>query len=269
MPRIRTIKPEFPQSESIGRLSRDARLLFIQLWTIADDAGRFRASSRALASLLYPFDDDARKLMDRWIEELEKENCVRRFEHEGSTYGEIPNWLKHQKIDRPSPSRLPAFDEASRAIASPRVPLVDGPRTLDLGPRPSFKIIRDEDFERWYEGYPRKVGRGEAQRAFKAAISKTSLEELTAGLDRYKRSKPSDQAWCHPATWLNGERWLDQEVEIDRSRGNGKPIRSDDPAYSFGPQLSEYRAPREPAPKVRPRGGEEGITGRADDSNGH
>jgi hypothetical protein len=35
--RIRSIKPEFPQSESVGRLSRDARLLFVQLWTICDE----------------------------------------------------------------------------------------------------------------------------------------------------------------------------------------------------------------------------------------
>jgi hypothetical protein len=71
MGRIRTIKPEFPQSQSVGRLSRDARLLFILLWTIADDAGRARASSRMLASLLYPYDDDVPKLIEGWLQELE------------------------------------------------------------------------------------------------------------------------------------------------------------------------------------------------------
>ena len=45
MGRIRTIKPEFPQSESMGRVSRDARLTFILLWTMADDAGRLRSCS--------------------------------------------------------------------------------------------------------------------------------------------------------------------------------------------------------------------------------
>ena len=49
MARIRTIKPEFPQSESMGRVSRDARLLFVQLWCICDDHGRTRAASRMLA----------------------------------------------------------------------------------------------------------------------------------------------------------------------------------------------------------------------------
>ena len=61
MARIRTIKPEFPHSESMGRVSREARLCFILLWTIADDAGRLRGNSRMLASLLYPYDDDAKK----------------------------------------------------------------------------------------------------------------------------------------------------------------------------------------------------------------
>jgi len=125
MARIRTIKPEFPQSDSIGKVSREARLLFIQLWTIADDVGRARASSRVLASILYPFDEDARGLIEVWLVELEREELIRRYEVDGTQYLDIPKWLKHQKIDRPSKSRLPAF------VASPR----EGSRALDAGPR--------------------------------------------------------------------------------------------------------------------------------------
>lgn len=120
MARIRTIKPEFPQSESIGRLSRDARLLFILLWTVADDEGRCRAASRMLASLLYPYDQDAGSLMDGWIEELERENCLDRYSASGNTFIQIRNWLNHQKIDKPSPSKIPPFDESSRILANPR-----------------------------------------------------------------------------------------------------------------------------------------------------
>src|ERR1700733_14301805 len=116
MARIRTIKPEFPQSETIGKLSRDARLLFIQLWTLADDAGRARAASRMLASLLYPYDDDAPSLIDGWLNELEKKNCIRRYEIGGSLYLEIVNWLKHQKIERASASKIPSSNEDSRAF---------------------------------------------------------------------------------------------------------------------------------------------------------
>ena len=74
MARIRTVKPEFPHSESMGRVSRDARLTFIMLWTIADDSGRLRGNSRMLASLLFPYDDDAPHLIDAWLDELDRES---------------------------------------------------------------------------------------------------------------------------------------------------------------------------------------------------
>lgn len=136
MARIRTIKPEFPQSESMGRVSRDARLLFVQLWTICDDSGKARAASRMLSSLLFPYDDDAPKLIDEWLCELESEGCLTRYSVDGDTYLQVNKWLKHQKIDKPSASRLPQFVEASRKVAKPREPSCSDlvPRTLDLVP---------------------------------------------------------------------------------------------------------------------------------------
>jgi hypothetical protein len=109
MARIRCIKPEFPHSESMGRVSRDARLAFILLWTIADDAGRLRGNSRMLASLLYPYDSDAPRLIDRWLGELEAEGCVIRYIIDGNQYLEVRNWLSHQRIDRPTPSKIPSL----------------------------------------------------------------------------------------------------------------------------------------------------------------
>lgn len=134
MARIRTIKPEFVESESVGKLSRDARLLFILLWTFVDDAGRARASSRLLASRLYPYDDDAAKKMGGWLEELELGGHIRLYEVEGDKYLDIPKWLKHQKIDHASQSRIPEFREPSRDFASDAETIA--PHTLDLGPVP-------------------------------------------------------------------------------------------------------------------------------------
>jgi hypothetical protein len=117
MARIRTIKPEFPQSESMGRVSRDARLLFVMLWPICDDHGRTRAASRMLASLLFPYDDDAPGLIDSWLEELEREGCITRYSVNGSTFLQVNNWLIHQKIDKPS---KPQFPEPTEGFASIR-----------------------------------------------------------------------------------------------------------------------------------------------------
>lgn len=143
MGRIRTIKPETPQAESFGRLSRDARLLFIQLWTIADDEGRARGSSRMLASLLYPYDDDAPQLIGGWLDELERNNRIRRYAVNGSTYLEIINWSEHQKIDKPSKSRLPAFSENDIQESSRSLDNIREASTTDLGPR-----TKDQDLER-------------------------------------------------------------------------------------------------------------------------
>ena len=120
MARIRSIKPEFPHSESMGRVSRDARLAFILLWTLADDSGRLRGNSRMLASLLFPYDEDAGALMDGWLAELEREGCIERYAVEGSTFISIAKWLSHQKIDKPSASKLPAKPDPSRILANPR-----------------------------------------------------------------------------------------------------------------------------------------------------
>lgn len=130
MARIRTIKPEFPQSESMGNVSRDARLCFVLLWTLADDSGRLRGNSRMLASLLFPYDDDAPGLIGGWLDELERERCITRYQVDGSSYVEIAKWLSHQKIDKPTPSKLPAFDGCSRILANPRES-----SSLDQGPK--------------------------------------------------------------------------------------------------------------------------------------
>ncbi len=113
MARIRTIKPEFPQSESMGRVSRDARLLFIQLWTLCDDEGRSRGDARLIKGLLYPYDEVKFSEIDGWLDELEREGCLVRYEADGSRYLSIRNWRIHQKIDKPTASKLPAPREPS------------------------------------------------------------------------------------------------------------------------------------------------------------
>lgn len=119
MPRIRTIKPEFPHSESMGRISRDARLTFILLWTLADDSGRLRGNSRMLASLLLPYDEDSRIVIPACLEELEREKCIVRYKNDdGHEYVSICKWEEHQKIDKPSKSKLP--EPPSRTFANTR-----------------------------------------------------------------------------------------------------------------------------------------------------
>lgn len=121
MARIRSIKPEFPHSESMGRVSRDARLCFVLLWTIADDEGRLRGNPRMLASLLFPYDSDAPKHIERWLNELQKENCIVRYRVNANEYVEIVNWREHQRIDKPTKSKIDPFDPQNHTHEPSRI----------------------------------------------------------------------------------------------------------------------------------------------------
>jgi hypothetical protein len=240
--RIRSIKPEFPQSETVGRLSRDARLLFIQLWTIVDDEGRSRAASRMLASLLYPYDDDAPKLMSKWLAELEHGGCIRRYEVDGSQYLEIINWLKHQKIDKPSKSRLPPFVEGSE---SPREPS----RTLatDLGPRSMDQDLGEDQvsravalasdwppdwFEKFWSQYPKRVEKKKTQTILDRLRRGGGLPwaTLNAGVMRYAAecTGKDPQFVKQPPTWLNAGCWDDEpQATFLNGRHHAKPTLAD------------------------------------------
>lgn len=70
---------------------------------------------------------------------------------------------------------------------------------------------RDEMFETWWKGYPLKVGKIAARAKFDIALRKgATVEELAAGVELYKRTKPPDRDWVHPARWLYEGRWTDE-----------------------------------------------------------
>lgn len=111
MARIRTIKPEFWQDEVIATLSREARLLFIASLNMADDEGILRWSPEYVKSQAFAFDDDiTTPLTEQFMEELTEAALIYPY-HGGKAQqrlGVIVNFRKHQKVNRPQPSKLPA-----------------------------------------------------------------------------------------------------------------------------------------------------------------
>lgn len=271
MGRIRTIKPEFPQSETIGKLSRDARLLFIQLWTFADDSGRARAASRMLASLLYPYDDDAPDLIDGWLLELETHACIRLYEVEGSKYLEIINWSKHQKVEKPSASRLPTFDEGSPIIPRP----VSEVSETDLGPRTvggdqeencrkaPRRISYPALFETFWLEYPRDDGMSKAE-ALKPwlKLSEDDQQKAVAALPAFKawaRAQPTDYRMIHACNYLIKRRF-DGFVEKAKAMEAAAQQHSTQVYVQYGTPAGdaweqEYRIKRKKPPPRDNKGG--------------
>jgi hypothetical protein len=105
--RIRTIKPEIWQDEKVCSLSRDARLLFVGLITMADDEGRLRAMPAALAGAIFPADEDAPKKVGSWLQEVSDVGLISLYAHGAFTYASLNGWGRHQRINRASSSTLP------------------------------------------------------------------------------------------------------------------------------------------------------------------
>ena len=72
----------------------------------------------------------------------------------------------------------------------------------------------DYYFDQLWSLYPRKIGKGQARKAFKAASKKIDFYDLLPKLmDFVNTLEGKDKQYMpHLATWLNGERWTD-EVE--------------------------------------------------------
>lgn len=75
------------------------------------------------------------------------------------------------------------------------------------------QAAEQDPFEVWWKFVPRKVAKAQARRAFAAALKRTgSLQVLIEGIRRFAATVAGteDRFIAHPATWLNGDRWLDQ-----------------------------------------------------------
>lgn len=119
MPRSRMIKPEFWDDEKLCSISLQARLIFIGLWTYSDDYGVVKGNPIWLKSKILPYDGSlntqeaisedsvsAHGIVE-WLSELEQIRCIVPFKHNNETFYYIRNFLKHQKVNRPSKARNP------------------------------------------------------------------------------------------------------------------------------------------------------------------
>lgn len=72
----------------------------------------------------------------------------------------------------------------------------------------------DASFDAFWSAYPKKVGKGQAVKAWRSAAKKADTDAIMAGLAAANASwkaAGTDQKFIpNPATWLNGERWDDE-----------------------------------------------------------
>jgi len=111
MARTRMIKPEFWDDEKLATVSRDARLLFVGLWSNSDDYGVVKGHPAWLKNRIFPYDEIPPDMFEGWLAELAAIRVIVPFLHNGERYCHIRNFRRHQTINRPSGARNPAPPE--------------------------------------------------------------------------------------------------------------------------------------------------------------
>jgi len=242
--RIRCTKPEFWRSERIASVSWEARLVLKGLESYVDDNGVGKDDVALIVGDVFPRDMLAspRETVARVtvaLNELFNSGLIHRYEAEGSNLLYISWWEQTQRIDRPSKGRFRRPDgtldygaseireglaRVTRALATGtgeqrnRGTVINTCASTDAerDNEPPTPTPIDTEFEQWYANYPRKRGRGQAVKAYRAARKKTDAttltERLIAQLPTLTAKGP--EYVPYPATWLNGERWEDQPDNV-------------------------------------------------------
>lgn len=111
MARKRMIDPNIWQSEDFSKLSTLGKLVFIGLFSLADDEGRGRCNPVYLKSTLFPYEEGIRSAdIDKTLSEISSNMSVIFYSCDGSSYYSLYNWNTWQKIDKPSQSKIPEYD---------------------------------------------------------------------------------------------------------------------------------------------------------------
>lgn len=106
MARIRTIKPEFFTSETVGEWSDSTQIIFIGLWNHARDNGVGSANQRYLAGQIRPFMDQAEAVrrIQVALQECSRSGVLRLFTRGNRDFYAVVNWKEHQSIQKPTPA---------------------------------------------------------------------------------------------------------------------------------------------------------------------
>ncbi len=177
-------------------------------------------------------------------------------EHDGRRVERIPggymvlNYLKYRQHDLTGYERLKRFRERHRNLNSQ-------PAAPEEMARAKKEKPQGAAFAQFWEAYPKKVGRGEAEKAWRALAPDAALLQLMlAALAWQSRqdqwTRDGNRFVPNPSTWLSQKRWLDERPAAGSGRpslGVGAPRPPEPPADKAGDFLR--RLPEELQP-LRP-----------------
>lgn len=218
----RLIHEKALRSHTLARLSAEAERLFWRLTAIADDQGRFDAYPSTVKADCFPTMVDSVKTKDviAWLVELSQE-CCKFYTVDGRQYGYFVKWAEYQRIygNKPKFPQPPA--DCGSSPQSPALILTPTPTPITTSTPISTTTcpsVMDDEFEQFWMAYPKRVGKKDALKAWKAAKDKPPLTDILLALKHAKEGeqwmRDGGQFIPHPSTWLNKGRWADDAQPV-------------------------------------------------------
>ena len=227
MARARSIKPGIFKNEILGVADPLYTLAFEGLWVLADREGRLEDRPLRIKAETFPYRDGID--MEFILNWLESNQFIKRYKVEGKPYIAIISFLKHQNPHKNEvESEIPPVESADIPNKSEQVqiksePLGLTPDSLNLTPL-TLNPVTDslippigasDVFADFWAAYPKKVGRGDAEKSWKKIKQPSKTFALIAAAllwqtESEQWSKDNGQYIPNPATYLNQQRWLDE-----------------------------------------------------------
>lgn len=139
MGRIRTVKPEFWRHEVLSALPPETHMLAAALINYADDEGYFNAHPGLVKAECMPLREPSVSIHDSLCE-LSKIGFIQMAKgSDGKTYGRVVKFADHQRVNRPTPSKIKQLVVFTESSVSHQCDVVDesqpelGSRNLEVG----------------------------------------------------------------------------------------------------------------------------------------
>ena len=229
----RIIKESICTSDSIDGLSWFEECFFYRLIVSCDDYGRMDARPPILRARLFPLKTVTDKQVEAALQSLRTAAMIDLYVVDGHSYLQLRTWGEHQRI-RNVKEKYPAPDFSNSpqlAADCGRLPLAQAPNPIqsESNPNPIYCSTAPSDFEVFWKAYPKKVGKGAAQKSFEK-IDPSLYLAILAAIEAQKKcaqwQRDGGQYIPYPATWLNQRRWEDEITEGEDAQ-NGQSRFSD------------------------------------------
>lgn len=260
MARIRSLRPEFWSDRKMADLSPMARLLYMALWNYCDDEGRGRYLPKAIEGFAFPFEQvDISTLLG----ELIRSDRITPYEIAGEQYFYIPRFVRYQKPDKASASRLPAPSDVSskpprslpEASESGTPPVI---RNLELvvGTEHMSPASQDDGFAAFWNTYPtrngKKLDKRKAAEAWKR-LKTQERETARRAVAHYAEACNTQVTIAKDAfRWLQGRAFDDwQEPATQRGDAVAEAAAAWDEVVLAMQQVGVYRIPEWSSERIR------------------